>query len=366
MDTDVVNANPAIDVETLVSVDGGITFFDADIAAGPTLHQTTNPIFKFVVKNTGNVALTNIKLTNSQFALDGFGNDAVVGDGAYTIATLAPDALFSIDFNTATWQAGQQTNTATVSAIFNDVTVSDRDDANYFGQAIIPLGIRSANVWSQSSWRFFWDGISGNETRAGMRGFPTGDLLLPPYTNNANVPTALKALAGYAPGTVFDPVANSWQKGLLIGDLNRNGTTDIGENTIFYTTAQVGQIISPIYRIQQDTRFTLGRSLVASWLNYLAGNPIASALEQGIQWLQALTPDENGDNKGDGYIRGLSGVESAYSPAIASGSTAWNESILTMGLPSPYSGNIGINATSINAGYAIHTALDYYNSGLGR
>ena len=49
---------PSIDVEKYVSVDGGTTWEDADAAPGPLmLSSGTNPQFKFVVTNTGNVAL---------------------------------------------------------------------------------------------------------------------------------------------------------------------------------------------------------------------------------------------------------------------------------------------------------------------
>ena len=61
-DANYFGAAPAIDVEKYVSVDGGLTWLDADSPTGPYLNNGTAPQFKFVVTNTGNVALANVSL----------------------------------------------------------------------------------------------------------------------------------------------------------------------------------------------------------------------------------------------------------------------------------------------------------------
>jgi hypothetical protein len=62
----------SIDVEKLVSIDGGATFVDADTVTGPILLESgADPIFKFVVTNTGNVTLSNVTLSDSDFDLNG-------------------------------------------------------------------------------------------------------------------------------------------------------------------------------------------------------------------------------------------------------------------------------------------------------
>ena len=59
-------ACPAIDVEKSVSVDGGTTYVDADTVTGPSLLSGfDDPQFRFVVTNTGNVALSSVTLTDS-------------------------------------------------------------------------------------------------------------------------------------------------------------------------------------------------------------------------------------------------------------------------------------------------------------
>ncbi|MEQ9623412.1 DUF7507 domain-containing protein [Coleofasciculus chthonoplastes] len=125
--------NPAIDVEKYVSVDGGVTWEDADSVTGSEVLDGTNPLFKFVVTNTGDVALTNVNLTDSDFSLDGLTGDLTSGNNQYDIGTLAAGASTEVIFNSATWQSGQHANTATTSGTDGQTTVSDMDEAHYFG-----------------------------------------------------------------------------------------------------------------------------------------------------------------------------------------------------------------------------------------
>ncbi len=64
-------AAPAIDVEKYVPIDGGSTWVDADTVTGPYLNTGIQLQFQFVVTNVGNVALSNITLTDSDFSLAG-------------------------------------------------------------------------------------------------------------------------------------------------------------------------------------------------------------------------------------------------------------------------------------------------------
>ena len=127
-------ANPAIEVEKYVSVDGGATWEDADSPAGPTLVNTSgiNPQFKFIVTNTGNVGLSNVILDDPKLDLNG----AEAGT-AIAIGTMAAGQAYTT-YRTGTWQAGQWTNTAFASGSYSDTAghskeVKAQDDANYFG-----------------------------------------------------------------------------------------------------------------------------------------------------------------------------------------------------------------------------------------
>jgi len=132
-DTDNVplQQSPKIDVEKLVSVDGGASFEDADTAPGPTLLSGTDPVFQFVVTNTGNVTLSNVLLHDDRFDLNGAaaGTDVAIG-------TLAPGGTYTIASLTEPFESGQHTDTATATGTSpSGQNVTDSDPANYFGAA---------------------------------------------------------------------------------------------------------------------------------------------------------------------------------------------------------------------------------------
>lgn len=112
---------PSIDLEKLVSPDGGITFFDADTPPGPAILQGTDPIFRFIVTNNGNETINNITL-----------NDSVLGNITIPTTTLDPGESFQVDV-TGTWAVGQKTNLAEVTGDGTTTTLSDTDPANYVG-----------------------------------------------------------------------------------------------------------------------------------------------------------------------------------------------------------------------------------------
>jgi hypothetical protein len=126
-DNDAANyygASPSIDLETYVSVDNGTTWYDADAElTQPYLINNTSSRLGFVVKNTGNVPLTNIVITDTVYD--------VVG----TIGTLAPGASAHVNA-TGVWKAGQNTSSATASVTFTNgagiVRTATDTDAMYF------------------------------------------------------------------------------------------------------------------------------------------------------------------------------------------------------------------------------------------
>jgi uncharacterized repeat protein (TIGR01451 family) len=333
---------------------------DADSAPGISVTLPTNVIFTYVVTNTGNSPISNIIVTDdklgtiSNFTGGDDNNDGKLDMGEIWTYTTTPIAA----------QAGLQTNIGTVTG--DDVlgnSVIDDDPANYTGinNPLPPApGVRTPGFWQNNNWQRFWDGIQGNEpSQAGTTNFPTGDLLHSPYTNSAQ------------PGQVLDPVSGTYQTGLLIGDYNRNGITDNGEDTLFYTRAQALQLVDSSQHPKggnQDKRYDLGRSLVATWLNYLAGNPIDTAavgdkdvrfqINEAIDWLQALTPDENSDNKGDGALHQMVGS----SVTSARVNDFWNTSFgSASALPNPYKVNTAAGFP-LDSGSSINTGLDNYNN----
>jgi hypothetical protein len=235
------------------------------------------------------------------------------------------------------------TNTATVAGPSGFVDSNTTNNSATDVDTIISTpGCRTPGFWVNKSWQSFWDGSGGNEAnQCGTTNFCKGDIFLAPYTSSQQQ------------GKVKDNVTGTYQGGVLIGDWNRNGCTDNGEQTIFYTTAEALKVMdSSCQPDKSDVRYTLARSLVASWLNHLAGNPVDTAIandvdarvliNRGITWLQTYTPDENRDGKGDGMLSKLSGISS---PAMKASNSAWT--------------------TATTGGNAINTGLDNYNNGLG-
>ncbi len=112
---------PAIDVEKLVSVDGQMTWQDADSPPGPQTVDGFGVYFRFIVTNVGNVPLSNVTLSDNRYILNNCNAPAV----------LAPGQSYTCYHGPVPAQVGQHTNTATATGIYGNTTVSDADDANY-------------------------------------------------------------------------------------------------------------------------------------------------------------------------------------------------------------------------------------------
>lgn len=128
--------NPSIDVEKYISTDIGQTWIDADTPeAGPDVYVGDQIKYKFVVTNTGDVTLTNITLSDSNYDLSSGFNVIPITD------PLPPGASFEgilwyIDGGAIRALEGQQTNTATATGDYGGITYFDTDDANYFGMSV--------------------------------------------------------------------------------------------------------------------------------------------------------------------------------------------------------------------------------------
>jgi hypothetical protein len=335
--------------ESINTVDAGL--YSLSSISGNVYHDVNDDgVFDPTESGIGNVVLT---LTG----VDAFGNAVSLStttaeDGSYAFAGLVPGTYSVTQTQPEGWDDGKDSLGSEGGTLSNDLLsginlLPGVDATNYnFGELLPappedPLeapGVRTPGFWGSKTWSKFWDGVAGNEPRqCRTKGFPKGDLLFAPYKSGAQ-------------GTQRDPVTGGDSAGLLIGDWNRNGITDSGEQTLFYSTSEALKIINASTKPNTgDTRYILGRSLNAAWLNYVAGNPVDTAavadrdarhwINAGIAWLQTHTPDENRDTFGDGSLTSLA------SPAIRSSNAAWS--------------------TPITGGNAIHTNLDRYNNGLG-
>jgi len=119
-------AAPSIDVKKYVSVNGGVTWTDANSAPGAIVLVGGNVLFKFVVTNTGNVTLTGITL-----------DDNIYGASACTIPEmLTPGESFQCVIGPFPAIFGQQKDTATATGDFGGQTYTHSDNANYYGTLV--------------------------------------------------------------------------------------------------------------------------------------------------------------------------------------------------------------------------------------
>jgi len=263
----------------------------------------------YTVINNGNVPVSNVQVTDDKGVVPVYQSGDANGDGKLD---LTETWVYSAN---GTAILGSYQNIGTVQGTYiddltNPATPTSSDPSSYTG--VQPPGARTPGFWS--NWSAVWNGVASDDSSfAGRSGFPTSDILRPPYS-----------------AATVDPVTGQTTVGILVGDYNRNGQTDAGENTLFYTLSEAMGIVNSSQTVQQDVRYTIDRALVASWLNYLAVNPAPTGdMSQAIAWLQRSTPDENGDGKGDGN---LSLQASTYK--IAASSPAWaNATNIYNGLP---------------------------------
>jgi len=123
---------PSIDVEKYVR-DGSGTYVDADAAPGPDipLPPTSNfTIFRFTIANNGNVALTDVYLTDTDMS-------TFYTDETCTIPAAFPTTLALFETKTyygkLVWASGQHSDTATAVGTCQAGGVTDNDPAYYVG-----------------------------------------------------------------------------------------------------------------------------------------------------------------------------------------------------------------------------------------
>ncbi|MGE5565720.1 MAG: MSCRAMM family protein [Parcubacteria group bacterium] len=196
-----------------------------------------------------------------------------------------------------------------------DLTAGTENEDNNFGNYMIPgPGVRTPGFWGSPNGLTFWDGIVGNEAKSGPN-FPSGEL----------------APDGY----------------LILGD-DGDGIVETGELKISLTDAH--KLIDASNKHGGDAGFMLARDVIATWLNYLAGNPIGSEsdtcspaywLQEGVDWLIKY---ENNNHSGASDPLTFSDITSHH---VKSTSAAWT---------------VGVSDDGIESGKDIHSALDEYNN----
>jgi hypothetical protein len=316
----------------------------------PVLTEGTVVTWTYVVTNTGNIALSDIVVRD---------DNGTAEDTDDIIATLVSgdldnDSMLDID---EIWtfsangivQEGHYENVATVSGtatddVDNTATVTASEDDCYVG--VTGPGVRTPGFWS--NWTDFWDGDLSVPTQASQDCFADYDLLR--IDSNGD---------GTIDGNDSGWSMHNGQLGLLIGDYDRNGIADPDEDVIFISLTDALNLINANNKQMSDGVVKIGRDVVASWLNYLAGNPIGTvdatdgdyspreAIDDAIDYLQIF-----GDKNNSGSTGNLSNPLEIFD-CYSAGHTA----VRTSGAfwTSDFPGGSTSGAT-------IHDSLDEYNN----
>ncbi|PKB25715.1 putative repeat protein (TIGR01451 family) [Novosphingobium kunmingense] len=370
-DTDPADApllyNPLVNVEKYVNTDvtdntvnGG--WEDADLPSGPEASLSSTVDFKVVVTNTGNVTLTGIKIAdvldggalnyttlNAQVDID---NDGDIdgtwasydtnNDGVLDTVGLGPNASMAVYYS-YTGQLGEHQNIATVTTTQG---ATDNDAANYF-MLDNCVGVRTPGFWNR--WTNLWDGTAvGDPKQMGTVGFPEEDVL---YKVDSNGDGAINGQD---------------QKGLLIGDFNGDGL-GTGEDVIFISLPDAQSLVGASNKtVGNDGVQILGRDVIASWLNYLAGNGINNPgtaddsknpqhfIQDAVNYLQAFAGTQDGKPPSDTNPL-FQGANDTFDIFVLEGHKVTKTSTSFWQSPQPDQGYD-------HSGSAIHSALDQYNN----
>ncbi len=341
-------ADPSIDI---VKKTNGTDDLCPVVSVGDTVTWT------YFVENTGNVALTNIVIRDDNGTPDPTTGDdftpTAVLSGAFNVGDLNTNGVFD---PTEIWQysatgvaeEGHYDNVAYVSADFTDdfdhsTTVNASEDDCYVG--VEGPGVRTPGFWS--NWGDFWDGDLSVPKQAGTDCFASYDLLRIDSNDDQTINGNDTGFSMY-----------NGQLGLLIGDYDRNGVADPDEDVIFISLTDAQNLINASNKQMNDGVVKVGRDVVASWLNYLAGNPIGAveddefyspreAIDDAIDYLQIFGDSNNavpGGNQNNPAE--IFDVYSSSHRAVRTSSDFWTDDF-------PGGGTSGAE---------IHAALDEYNN----
>ncbi len=262
-----IPAAPAIDVEKYVSVDGQVTWQDADFPPGPQAMAGAAVYFKFVVTNVGNVPLSNVTLRDDVYLLS----------QCTRPSQLAPGQSYQCWHGPVAAQVGQHTNTATATGTYGADTVADQDDANYNAAGRPALDLEKyVSVDGQATWHDA-DTPTGPQAASGAAVYfrfvitNVGNVPLSAVTLNDNVytlsncpliPNPLAAGAGYE--CIYGPVA-----------------AELGQHTNTGTTT--GQYEGTTLRDSDDANYYVASKPAMDVEKYVS-------VDNGLTWHDADTP----------------------------------------------------------------------------
>ena len=140
---------------------------------------------------------------------------------------------------------------------------------------------------------------------------------------------------------------------MLIGDYNRNGVVDAGEDVVFISLTDAVKLLTGKEKDMADGVVKIGRDVVATWLNYLEGNGIGLPtddqsphhfIDDAIDYLQMYGDADPNTATNDASFD----VFSWSHGGVKTGTSAWT---------GPIPGDL-----AMHSGADVHSALDYYNN----
>ena len=138
VDAGLLLARPSIDIQKYVSFDNGTNWYDADTEPGPQYDPKTqpDPVFKFVVTNTGNVTLTDISVDD-----DAFGHIS-------TITQLTAGEVWTSSIITQNYSFDDLTKTAPKDWINNqNVSLHETSSPKKWDFSAFPANPHSEGTW---------------------------------------------------------------------------------------------------------------------------------------------------------------------------------------------------------------------------
>ena len=149
---------PSIDLEKYVSVCDQSTWVDADLPTGPQAALGGCVYFKFDVLNDGNVPLSSVTLSDTDFSFATYTPSTSEG---YSLSTddivfddpINPGETYTVIIGPIDSVSGQHTDTGTAEGTYDSTVYDDTDDANYFGAYTPSVDIEKyVSVDDQSTW----------------------------------------------------------------------------------------------------------------------------------------------------------------------------------------------------------------------
>ncbi|AZO47943.1 MAG: hypothetical protein EOS54_24200 [Mesorhizobium sp.] len=320
---------------------------------GLNIFQGQPVTWTYDVKNDGNVALSNVVVTDDN-GTPGIGDDfhpAAILSGGFNSGDANQNGLLDVG---ETWHY-QATGTAQLGGYVNNATATTDAYTDTAGHSRTPSATDSSDyegysnkALTQGFWGSHtdaWDNIPGNE------GNPTKSAVKSGVLSSLDVNPS-----------VDDPatVGVDESKYLLLGDANHNGLVDDDHN-LWISISLAKSIESS--STSGDARVIMLQQAIAAQLNI--DNGVAqpfNLIDEAVMWLKGqgawASLGVNLDSNNDGFIDTNGAGTALAGPAVKTSSIAWNKYVDVI---DPASGIADWNGGQEANGEGLKNALMWFN-----